>query len=80
MPITLARTTPAPFVLFALPADVVPEVPPLEVPEPEDPDVPDVPEVPPDTEVALPGRLTVAWLARAWKAARVLFVEGLCSR
>lgn len=50
--------------------------------EPEVPAVPEVlpvlpvlPEVPPD--VASPGRLTVAWAARALKAARVLFVAGL---
>lgn len=64
-----------------LPADEVLE---LEVPE-----VPDVPEVPPElllpevplvlplTEVASPGRLTGATFARAWKAARVLFVAAL---
>jgi hypothetical protein len=61
---------------FALPAEVVVE--PEPEPEPLEPEeVPDEPEVPLDTEVAVPGRLTVAWAARAWKAARVLFVAGL---
>ena len=55
---------------LVLPADVVEE------PEPE-PDVPEVPDVPDVTDVASPGRLTVAWLASAWKAERVLFVAAL---
>jgi hypothetical protein len=67
---------------LALPALVVDELdapaPPLEpvlaVPEVL-PVLPVLPEVPPD--VASPGRFTVAWAARALKAARVLFVAGL---
>lgn len=63
---------PADCVDLLLPADVVlePEVP------PELPEVPDVPLVEPLTEVASPGRLTGATLARAWNAARVLLVAA----
>ena len=59
---------PAPL-LLELEVPAVPEVLPV-LPVP-----PVLPEVPPD--VASPGRLTVAWAARALKAARVLFVAGL---
>lgn len=62
---------PAPLLLeLEVPAvpEVLPVLPVLPVP-------PELPEVPPD--VAPPGRLTVAWAARALKAARVLFVAGL---
>jgi hypothetical protein len=63
---------------LALPAEVVVEPEPEPESEPVEPEeVPDVPEVPLDTEVAVPGRLKVAWAARAWKAARVLFVAAL---
>ena len=59
---------------------VVPEVPP-ELLEPEVPLVVLlVPLVLPLTEVASPGRLTGATFARAWKAARVLFVAALMMR
>jgi hypothetical protein len=68
-------------------AEVVVEAPePGEPVEPDVPDVlvvlvvldvPDVPLVEPLTEVASPGRLTVAFAARAWNAARVLFDEAL---
>ena len=77
-PTKLARTVTiddADVVDLALPADVVDE--PEPEPEPEEPEVPDVPDVPLVTDVASPGRLTVAWLASAWKAARVLFVAAL---
>jgi hypothetical protein len=74
----LARTADEPDVVdFVFPALVVlvpvpvPESPPV-VPEPE--------EVPPVTDVAAPGRLTVAWLARDWKAERVLFDVALSRR
>ena len=67
---------------LALPELVVdePDAPaPAPLLEPEVPAVPEVlpvlPVVPAD--VASPGRLTVAWAARALKAARVLFVAGL---
>lgn len=70
----LARTADEPDVVdFVFPALVVlePESPPV-VPVPEPPE-----EVPPVTDVASPGRLTVAWLARAWKVERVLFDVAL---
>jgi len=67
-------------VLVLLLVLVVPEVPP-ELLEPEVPLVVLlVPLVLPLTEVASPGRLTGATFARAWKAARVLFVAALMMR
>jgi hypothetical protein len=63
-------------VVDELDAPAPPLEPVLAVPEVL-PVLPVLPEVPPD--VASPGRLTVAWAARALKAARVLFVAGLVS-
>jgi len=57
-----------------LPADVVLE--PDELPELPPEEVPEVPLVEPLTDVASPGRLIGATFARAWKAARVLFVAA----
>ena len=69
---------------LALPALVVdePDAPAPLLLELEVPAVPEVLPVPPvlpevPADVAPPGRLTVAWAARALKAARVLFVAGL---
>jgi hypothetical protein len=72
-PCTLNALDPFVVVDFTVPALVVeePDVP------PEVPELPEVPEVPPDVDVASPGRLAVAWAARAWKAERVLFVAAL---
>jgi hypothetical protein len=60
---------------LALPADVVLEAEPES--EPGVLDEPDVPDVPDEPDVAAPGRLAVAWAARALKAARVLFEDAL---
>jgi hypothetical protein len=65
---------------FALPALVVeePDASPF-VPDEPDEELPDAELPGVDVDVAPPGRLTVAWAARAWNAARVLFVAALGS-